>query len=285
MRLSQIFGGATQQPRISFEVFPPRTPKAEESLRSTLADLVALEPAYMTVTYGAMGSTRDKTVEIASFIRRTYDLPTACHLTCVGCSAAEIDAILDSIRAAGVENIVALRGDPPQGDETFVPPEGGFAHANELVAHIRGRGEFGIAVAGYPEKHIEAPDLDTDLHFLKQKVAAGADVIITQLFYHNRDFFEFEERVRKLGIDCPVVPGLLPIVSSKQIRKIASMCGAKIPEELGRKLDGAGDEEDAASEVGVEWARRQAEELLERGAPGIHLYVLNRANHIRRILE
>lgn len=284
MRLSQIFADALK-PRISFEVFPPRTEKADEGLRETLGELVALEPAYMTVTYGAMGSTRDKTVEIASHIRKTFDLPTACHLTCVGCTVGEIDSILDAIGRAGVENIVALRGDPPQGEESFVPPEGGFSHANELVEHIRRRDQFGIAVAGYPEKHIEAPDFESDLRWLERKVAAGADVIITQLFYDNRDFFTFERRVRELGIDCPIVPGLLPIVSTKQIRKIASLCGAKIPRDLSERLDAAGDDNDAVSEVGIQWATEQARELLARGAPGIHFYVLNRAHHIRRILE
>jgi methylenetetrahydrofolate reductase (NADPH) len=284
MRLSQIFKDS-RRPCISFEVFPPRNEKAEEGLRATLAELVSLRPTYITVTYGAMGSTRDKTLDIAAHVHRAFGLPTACHLTCVGSTVAEIDAILDRIRASGVENIVALRGDPPKGEGVFVPPEGGFSHANELVAHIRRRGEFGIAVAGYPEKHIEAPDFESDLRYLRQKVDAGADAIITQLFYDNEDFFAFERRVRALGIAVPIVPGLLPVVSGKQIRKIAGMCGARIPAELGARLDAAGDDEGAAGDVGTEWALAQARGLLDRGVPGIHFYVLNRSGPITRIFE
>jgi methylenetetrahydrofolate reductase (NADPH) len=238
----------------------------------------------MTVTYGALGSTQAKTVEIAAAIRREHGLTTASHLTCVGASRKEIDGILDRLTAQGIENIVALRGDPPKGETEFRAPEGGFHHANELVEHLRRTGRFGIAVAGYPEKHIEAPDMETDLGNLKRKVEAGADVIITQLFYENARFYEFEERARALGIQVPIVPGLLPIQSAAQTRRITGLCGATIPDELREELDRAGDDESLAGEIGIRWCVAQCRDLLRRGAPGIHFYVLNRARHMERIL-
>jgi methylenetetrahydrofolate reductase (NADPH) len=290
MRFSEYFARPSQ-PVISFEVFPPKTEAAMTTLLRVLPELVALQPTYMTVTYGALGSTRERTLEIASLIKREYALETACHLTCVGSSRAEIDRILHEIRRNHIENIVALRGDPPQGQVAFVPPADGYAHANELVSHIRsftasGRWPgFGVAVAGYPEKHIEAPDLATDLANLKRKVDCGADIVITQLFYDNADFFQFVRAAREIGIDRPIVPGLLPVVSAKQIRRITSLCGARIPENLQRELERAGDDDQKAEEAGVRQCVAQAVELLERGVPGIHFYVLNKSSHMRRILD
>jgi len=283
MRFLECFEGA-ERPVISFEIFPPRSEKARDSLERVVPRLVALEPSYMTVTYGALGSTRVETIEYAGRLRKVFGVEAACHLTCVGATASEINAVLDRIRGEGIESIVALRGDPPEGEETFVVPEGGYRHANELVAHIRRRDEFGIAVAGYPEKHIEAVDMETDLGYLKQKVDAGGDIVITQLFYDNADFFAFEKRVRELGIEAPVVPGLMPIQSFAQIKKISGLCGATIPEELEERLRAAGDDKAAITTVGVEWTTAQATELLDRGAPGIHFYVLNRASQMERIM-
>ena len=284
MRFADYFSNR-RRPVISFEVFPPKTPKAMEQLNAALPRLVALRPSYMTVTYGAFGTTQERTLEIAARIRREHSLETASHLTCVGATRAQIDAILARLESSGIENIVALRGDPPLGEERFVPPEGGFAHASELVAHIRERGGFGLAVAGYPEKHLEAPDLDTDLGFLERKVAAGADVVITQLFYDNRDYFAFVEKARSLGITVPIVPGLLSIQSYQQIVRITSMCGSKIPAALRERLEAAGEDVAKVREVGVEWTVDQCRELLGAGVPGIHFYVLNRPAPMEAIVH
>ncbi|MBI2821013.1 MAG: methylenetetrahydrofolate reductase [NAD(P)H] [Acidobacteria bacterium] len=276
---------------ISFEVFPPRTDVAMENLQRVLPELVDLRPDLMTVTYGALGSTRDRTLEIAAIIRNRYNLETACHLTCVGSSRTDLDRILNDICAAGIRNVVALRGDPPQGETSFVPPPDGYRHANELVRHIRifesrnGSGRLGIAVAGYPEKHIEAPDMETDLKNLKNKVETGGDAVITQLFYDNRFYFRFVEAARAIGITAPIVPGLLPIVSVKQILRITSLCGSSIPDPLREQLESAGEEDALAEEIGVRHCISQARDLLERGVPGIHFYVLNRASHMKRIME
>jgi methylenetetrahydrofolate reductase (NADPH) len=288
MKFAEFFDAA-RAPVISFEVFPPKTAAAMDNLRAVLPQLVALRPTYMTVTYGAMGSTRAKTLEIAASIRRDFGVECACHLTCVGSTRAEIDAQLDEIARQGIENIVALRGDPPQGEGRFVPVAGGFAHASELVAHIReqarsGWRRFGIAVAGYPEKHVEAPDFDTDLRHLARKVAAGADLVITQLFYDNADYFRFVERARVAGVAVPIVPGLLPIQSLPQIERIAGMCGAKIPAELRARLSACGDDAERVRETGAEWCLSQSHGLLRGGAPGIHYYVLNRASQMEAIL-
>ncbi|HZN57011.1 MAG TPA: methylenetetrahydrofolate reductase [NAD(P)H] [Planctomycetota bacterium] len=279
------FLATRQGPVISFEVFPPKTEKAYEQLLGALPRLIAIRPKLMTVTYGAMGSTQARTLEIAALIRSKYAVETAAHLTCVGASRGEIDQILDRLTASGIENIVALRGDPPQGETRFSPPPGGFGHANELVAHIRATGRFGIAVAGYPEKHVEAPDLPTDLRNLQRKVEAGADVVITQLFYDNEDFFRFEKSLRALDVKAPIVPGLLPIQSFAQIRRITSLCGAKIPPALYAELELAGDDEAKIEEIGVRWTVDQCRELLARGVPGIHFYVLNRATHMEKIFS
>jgi methylenetetrahydrofolate reductase (NADPH) len=283
MRFADYFK-ARKGPVISFEVFPPKTEKAMAELGAALPRLVALRPTYMTVTYGALGSTQARTVEIASSIRKEHGLTTASHLTCVGASRKEIDKVLDRLTANGIENIVALRGDPPKGEGQFKAPEGGFSHANELVEHLRKTARFGIAVAGYPEKHLEAPDMETDLRNLKRKVDAGADIVITQLFYENSVFFEFEERARELGIKVPIVPGLLPIQSVAQTRRITGMCGATLPPELLEELEGSGEDEEKAGEIGIRWCVAQCRDLLRRGVPGIHFYVLNKAQHMERIL-
>ncbi len=283
MRFAEYFE-SPEAPVVSFEVFPPKTDKAMQNLREVLPRLVALKPTFMTVTYGAMGTTRVKTVEIAAMIRNEFGLECASHYTCVGVTVEQIDAQIEHIRRTGIENIVALRGDPPQGQDTFEPVEGGFAHANELVAHLKAKGQFGIAVAGYPEKHIEAPDMETDLANLKRKVDAGAEVVVTQLFYDNDCYFRFVERAREIGIDVPIVPGLLPIQSYPQIRRISSMCGASIPAGLAERLDLGGDDSEAVKAVGDEWCIAQCRDLLERGSPGLHFYVLNRAIHMQRII-
>jgi len=290
MRFSEYFKDG-RRPIISFEIFPPKTDKGMEPLLEIIPELIALGPHYITVTYGAMGSTQRRTLEIASLIKNRYGMETACHLTCVGASRIELNEILEQITNAGIRNIVALRGDPPMGEEAFIPPQNGYSHANQLVEHIRrfekerGRGPLGIAVAGYPEKHIEAPNMEIDIANLKQKVEAGGDIIITQLFFDNNFFFEFVERVRAAGITIPIIPGLMPILSVKQIQKITSMCGSNIPRELQLELNTAADDDEKASEIGIRQCIRQARELLQHGVPGIHFYVLNKSTHIRKIME
>jgi methylenetetrahydrofolate reductase (NADPH) len=278
------------RPIISFELFPPKTDAAMSGLQEVLPDLVRLRPDFFTVTYGALGSTQERTLEIASQLQNQFKLSTACHLTCVGSSRSDLDRILGQIEAAGIRNIVALRGDPPKGEASFAPPPDGYSHANELVAHIRAREQnggkrFGIAVAGYPEKHIEAPDLQTDLKHLKTKVEAGADCVITQLFYDNRHYFEFVKAARNMGITVPIVPGLLPVISAKQVLRITSMCGSCLPPDLKDELQEAEDDAVKSEEIGVRRCIAQANELIEKGAPGIHFYVLNKSSHMMRIME
>jgi methylenetetrahydrofolate reductase (NADPH) len=250
-------------------------------LRNRLPELIGLGPDFVTVTYGALGSTRERTLELACLIR-TFGKEVAHHLTCLAASRSEIDGILEGIRECGITNIVALRGDPPKGESEFRPPEGGFRYASELVEHIRGHGDFGIAVAGYPEKHVEAPSMEIDLHHLRKKTQAGADVIITQLFYDNRHYYSFVDACRALGITQPIVPGLMPIMNLDQISRLIGLCGASIPADLMRRLEQARPEEVPA--IGVEHTTKQALELLERGVPGIHFYVLNQCFQISEIL-
>lgn len=286
MKLPEFYKNQ-KHPIISFEVFPPKTDQAFDHLRQILPDLVALKPDYMTVTYGAFGTTRGRTLEIASLIQKEFKIPTACHLTCVGSSAAEIDQILNEIHASGVQNIVALRGDPPSGQISFTRPADGFGNANELVAHIRAKhgDKFGVAVAGYPEKHVEAPDMKTDLANLARKVKAGADAVITQLFYDNADYFKLVDSARALGVTVPIIPGLLPILSAKQIARILGLCGSRLPAGLQKDLDAAGDDAAKAEEIGIRQCVAQARELLDRGVPGIHFYVLNKSAHMTRIMR
>ena len=282
-----------ERPIISFEIFPPKTVEGFEKLKKTLMDLADLNPDYITVTYGAMGSTRDKTVEIASYIKNTLKIESACHLTCVGSTKDEINGILDEIRSEVINNIIALRVDPPAGKKDFVETKDALSYAKELVEQIRHHEKqsvnpdynFGIAIAGYPVKHIEATSLDEDLINLKKKVDAGADIIITQLFYDNDFYFDYVEKVRSIGINIPIVPGLMPIISSKQVLKISSLCGSYIPESLKQQLIQASDNNDLAEEIGVAQCVKQAKELLAAGAPGIHFYVLNKALHIKRIFQ
>lgn len=281
------------KPIISFEIFPPKTGEGMENLRKTLQELKSLSPGFITVTYGAMGSTRERTIEIASYIQNKMRINAACHLTCVNSSQEQITEMLIKIHKEGIRNIVALRGDPPKNTDKFQPLNNGYSHANQLVEHIRkfeknylGKEHwFGIAVAGYPEKHVEAPSLEKDIDNLKRKVEAGADIIITQLFFDNSYFFNYVEKVRSVGITIPIVPGLMPILSTKQIKKITAMCGSKIPLDLEKKLEEAGSNNELARKIGIEQCTKQAEELLKYGVPGIHFYVLNRASHVKEILN
>jgi len=237
-----------------------------------------------------MGKGRKRTVEVASYIKNVIGTESACHLTCIGSSEKQIDMMLEQIEQEKIRNIVALRGDIPKEDGEKLLSEGAFQHANQLVKHIRKYEKekpqrFSIAVAGYPEKHIESPSFEEDISNLKKKVDAGADIIITQLFFDNRYYFDYVDRVRAAGIDLPVIPGLMPVLSSRQVIRISSLCGTEIPKALKKKLEDAGDDNRKAVEVGIAQCRDQARELIAEGAPGIHFYVLNRTSHIEKILE
>lgn len=271
---------------LSFELFPPKTDQGDAALLKHVARLMEFRPSFVTCTYGAGGSTQDKTLQIVSRVHQDFDVPVATHLTCVGSTADQLRSYLSDAVAAGVQNVVALRGDPPKGEEQFRQTAGGFAYANELVAMIRG--EFptlGIAVAGYPEVHQEAPSREADLENLKRKVDAGADAVITQLFYDNQDFFRFRDDCRRAGIEAPIVPGLLPITNTAQIKRITALCGARLPAELVDRLEAAGEDPDSQFEAGVEIATRQTVELLDQGVPGIHYYVLNKSEAASRVLQ
>jgi methylenetetrahydrofolate reductase (NADPH) len=271
---------------LSFELFPPKTPQGEINLFQHVGRLVSYRPSLITCTYGAGGSTQDKTLEIVARVRREFQLPVATHLTCVGRTVDQLRDFLRQAEAAGIENVIALRGDPPKGDATFRAVAGGLSHANELVALVHAEfPRMGIAVAGYPETHQEAPSPEADLANLKRKVEAGADVVVTQLFYDNADFFRFRDCCVKLGIGVPIIPGLLPITNFSQIKRITALCGAKLPAELVAGLEGAGEDDAAQFDVGVEFAIRQTEQLVGAGVSGIHFYVLNRSEAAARVLD
>lgn len=272
---------------LSFELFPPKTPAGEKTLFEHLEQLLQFAPSFITCTYGAGGSTQSKTLEVVARVHRETSLPVATHLTCVNRTAAQLADYLREALDLGVENVVALRGDPPQGEATFQAIDGGFRYANELVAFIRQEfgTQFGLAVAGYPEKHLEAPSLEVDLENLCRKVACGADVVLTQLFYDNRDFFEFRRRCVEAGVGVPIVPGLLPVTNLAQIERITSLCGAKLPADFVAALKQAGDDPDAQFDVGVEFATRQMQELIEADVPGVHLYVLNKSEAASEVLR
>lgn len=270
---------------LSFELFPPKTEAGVQGLQFHLDRLAAFHPSYMTCTYGAGGSTQSRTLEVISSVRQKYQIPVATHLTCVGSTAEQLRAYLERARILEVLNVVALRGDPPQGETAFQPVAGGFAYANELVEFIRREfPDMGIAVAGYPEKHLEAPSMEADLANLMRKVDAGADVVITQLFYDNADFFRFREKCEALGITVPIVPGLLPVTNGAQIQRITSLCGAKLPADFLAALSQHEDGSEGQFEVGVEFALRQTAELIAADVPGIHFYVLNKSEAIERVL-
>lgn len=284
MSLSSTY--AAGQFGLSFELFPPKTPKGEEALLRHVEQLVEFKPNYITCTYGAGGSTRNKTLDIVEGVKQRFNLPVASHLTVVGSTVEQLRSYLEEARRRGVDSIVALRGDPPQGEDNFQPVEGGLRYANELVELIRAEfPEFGVAVAGYPETHQEAPNPEADLENLQRKVDAGADVVITQLFYNNDDFFRFRDRYEKIGIAAPLVPGILPVTNLAQIQRITSLCGARLPEgfiaELGKK------EDDAAwqFQAGIDFATRQVQGLIDGGAVGIHFYVLNKSQATAAVLR
>ncbi len=282
MSLSHLFESKRV---ISFELFPPKTPAGEKSLYANVESLMKFNPDFITCTYGAGGSTQDKTLEIIEKVKQQFSVPVASHLTLVGSSVDDLRRYLETAKNQSVDYIVALRGDPPKGQSSFQQAEGGLRYANELVDLISAEfNDFGVLVAGYPEKHVEAPSLEVDLENLKRKVDAGADAIVTQLFYDNEDFFRFRDLCEKQGIKVPVVPGLLPVTSLKQIQRIAGMCGAKLPQQFVEDL-GKEETEEGQLEVGIEFAIKQTQDLVSGGVAGLHFYVLNRSSATSRILE
>ena len=270
---------------ISFEFFPPRTAEGIPGVLDTLAELTAYCPDFVSVTYGAGGSTRQFTEEITIKAKETADVEVMAHLTCSGQTVVELDEVLQRLEGAGIENVIALRGDPPRGEQEFTVTEGGFRHASELVSHIKANYEFGIGAACYPEGHTEAVSLDQDLDYAKLKVENGADFLITQLFFDNNDYFEFADRAEAAGIDVPVVPGILPVLSGPQIRRFTSLCGSRIPEDLDADLVRLGDDDESVRELGIDYAARQVADLWEAGVPGVHFYVLNRSYSVSKILD
>ncbi len=272
-------------PLFSFEFFPPRTEAAARTLARTVAELAPLNPAFVSVTYGAGGSTRALTLETVSRLSAETGITVMAHLTCVGHDRAELRRILADLRRAGVRNLMALRGDPPRGETTFVPPTDGFAHADELIRFIRAEGfDFCIGAACYPEGHLESEDRAQDLAYVQGKVAAGAEFLITQLFFDNAFYFDFLRRARAVGVTVPIIPGIMPITDVAQVQRITRLCGATIPTRLQLQLERC-ETADEVFQVGLRWALAQFRDLLAGGAPGIHFYTLNRSSATRRILE
>jgi methylenetetrahydrofolate reductase (NADPH) len=283
LKIAQLF--ARREPVFSFEFFPPKSDEAVEQLMATVADLgAALAPGYVSVTYGAGGGTRARTLECVRRIRGELGLTAMAHLTCVGHTASELTTIVRELQDAGVENVLALRGDPPKGESTFVATQGGFRHASELVRHLRRGFDLCLGGACYPEKHPEAPSADADLAHLVDKVRAGVDFLVTQLFFDAADYFAFVARARAAGITVPIVPGIMPITNVAQIERFTTMCGARIPDDLAARLAPHREDPAAVMAIGLEHATLQCRELLAGGAPGLHFYTLNKSLATRSIL-
>jgi methylenetetrahydrofolate reductase (NADPH) len=274
------------KPCFSFEFFPPRTPEGEQQLWAALEDLRTLDPGFVSVTYGAGGSTRDRTIDLVTNIKARTGIEAMAHLTCVGHTREELGAVLDRLAAARIENVLALRGDPPKGQAEFTRTEGGFRYASELVAFIRERNlGFGVGCAGYAEGHVETASREADLAHLKIKVDEGSDFVITQLYFDNAFYFDFVERARRVGITVPIVPGIMPITNYEQVQRFVRMCGATVPMRLQLALEKVKDDPDAVMQLGVAHATVQCMELLARGVPGIHFYTLNRSPATRMIVS
>lgn len=282
MRIDEII--ASRRPTFSVEFFPPRSAEATEQLFATAAALRELKPDFVSVTYGAGGSTREGTVEITKALGDDLGYETMAHLSCVGETTSGLSQTLDRIAAAGIENVFALRGDPPRGREDFEQPQGGLGSAAELAAFISAGWDFTIGGACFPEVHPEAPDLETDLEYLKTKVASGASFLITQLFFDNKVYFDFLAAARSRGIEVPIIAGVIPVAGFAQTKRICELCDATIPPSLETAFRAAGGDLDREFELGVAYAAQQCAELLIAGAAGIHFYALNRAPATRAVL-
>jgi methylenetetrahydrofolate reductase (NADPH) len=283
MSLSSIF--KESRSGLSFELFPPKSDEGIPAILEAVQELCRFKPDFFTCTYGAGGSTQNRTMAVATAVKQLTGCPVASHLTCVGSTVEQLRAYLQNAVAEGIDYIVALRGDPPKGETEFRQMEGGLRYANELVALIRSEfKQLGIAVAGYPETHQEAPSFEVDLNNLKRKVDSGADIIVTQLFYQNKDFFRFQEACEKVGIRIPIVPGIMPVTNLNQIKRIATLCKAALPDSFVNRL-GEKDDADWQFRVGVEFATQQVDELMKAGVPGMHFYVLNRSQATSQVLD
>lgn len=278
---------AEGRPVVSFEFFPPKTDEGDKSLlEKTIPALMKLKPDYCSVTYGAGGSTREKTQSIVDRIQREHGLTAMMHLTCVNSTREQLREVIESARSAGIKNILALRGDPPPGVTEWKPVPGGFEFSYQLVSFLKELGGFSIGTAGFPEGHIACKEGKyVDWQRLKAKVDCGADFVLTQLFFDNADFFEFRNYLSKAGLTAPICPGVLPILSTAQLKRFTTMCGARIPDTLRADLEKIGDDDAAATEFGIEFATRQCRELLAAGVPGIHFYTLNKAHSTTRVLQ
>lgn len=270
---------------LSFEVFPPVREGSLENLFATIGELREMKPDFMSVTYGAGGGTKDTSIEIASKVRNEFRMNVLAHLTCVQATKDDTAEILDEFKKEHIENILALRGDPPEGETRFVKTEGGFGYASDLVEYIKTNGDFSIGVAGYPEGHPEAPSLETDLHYLKRKIDAGSDFVITQLFFNNDCFYSFRDRALKMKIRVPIIPGIFPILNYKQIKRIISLSGVNIPSKLASRLEKNKDKPEDIEKYGIEYATLQAMDLINNEIRGLHLYCMNRSLPVKQILK
>ncbi|MEO0796366.1 MAG: methylenetetrahydrofolate reductase [NAD(P)H] [Verrucomicrobiota bacterium] len=274
------------RPVFSVEFFPPKTEEGARQILRTANAIKDHNPDFVSITYGAGGSSRERTIDYGELMRDLFKFEVMPHLTCVGHSRDDLAKILERFQGSDFHNIMTLRGDPPKGQKDFQPHPDGLAYASDLVGFIRERfPDFCLGVAGYPEKHPEATDLDTDLANLKTKVEAGADFITTQLFFRNADYFSFVEKCRAIGIEIPVLPGLLTALSFDQVNKFCGFCGASVPRELAAKLEAVKGDDSASESVGVDWAFQQIRELLDKGAPGVHLYILNRSGPAEAFMQ
>ena len=283
MRIDSLLDAG--QPTFSFEFFPPKTEQGESNLAAALADLRGMDPSFVSVTYGAGGSTRERTIEIVSRLKREYGLEAMAHLTCVGATVQELRATLRELASAGIENVLALRGDPPRGTTSWTKTEGGLEYSSELVELIVADYPFAIGAACFPETHIHAVSPEADVAHLAEKVDAGVDFLITQIFFDNAFYFDFVRRARDAGITVPIIPGIMPITHAGQVQRMAAMCGAAIPDELRAALDARGEDAEAVRDLGVAYATLQCDQLLAGGAPGIHFITLNRSPATRAILS
>lgn len=283
MNFSEIYQNKSKV--LSFEFYPPRNITDIEDTKRLMAELSQSSPNLMTVTYGAGGGTREQTRDLVSYIRNDLNLTAVSHMTCVGHSREEIKNLLNRLSEAGVKNILALRGDPPKGQTDFVPHPDGFTNARDLCKFIRELGDFSIAAAGYPETHSDAKSPEADLKFLKEKVDAGAELIFTQVFFDPEIYFRFVERAKKIGINVPIVPGVMPVSNFSQLKKFTLMCGSSIPKELSSSLAALKDQQEDVLKFGIDYAVRQCERLLRNGAPGIHLYTLNKSTQVWPIVS
>jgi len=283
MKIKEFYQG--NNPVLSLEIFPPGINYPLESIFDTLDKLTKLEPSFISVTYGAGGSNRARTVEIASRIKKQYGMESLAHLTCVGHSRAEVDTILDSLIAEGIDNIMALRGDLPADDANFDPGSQDYHYAVELIRDARNKCNFGIAAAAYPEGHPESRRLSEDIVNLKQKVDAGVDILITQLFFDNRIYYDFVERCERVGIYIPIIPGIMPVLNAKQIKRMIYLGGASIPAKLLKLVDRYENEPAEMEKAGIEYASQQIEDLLDNHVPGVHLYTMNKWAQISEIIK